>query len=187
MKRFLLLIVIAICLVGCQKSAFDYIRESKAHLAAANVRDAESTLKEGLRRYPDSPDLKDAYANLLLKTGRTDELSQYLRMNSFERMESYWAAVASTEFKRGNWEPAYDAYVRAGDAVRMYRPQECSPLSAENYRNSIAARQNAGRISENLYVHEQMERVLTNCRRCKTCRIEDKSYVEKMAADIGVR
>lgn len=172
-------------LVACKKNEAEYSREAAAHLAAADIRGAEEALRDGLRHYPNSTHLKKEFANLLLKTKRTDELGQYLRTNSFEWMESNWSAVASAEFQRKNWRSSYESFIRAGDSVLMYRPLECSPHAAESYHNAIAAEYNMGGPSYNSYVAEQIGRILRNCDNCETCEPKDKAYVNKIATDLG--
>lgn len=180
-------LIIVFCLAGCQKNEFSYIEEARRFTASGEPLKAEKVLQEGLREYPSNQYLKKDYADLLHRTARSYDLAQYLKINNFERAESYWSEVAHDEFERANWNTAYEYFVKAGDTVLMYRPQECNPLAAEAYRNAIVSKKNAGDLAEQSFVLEQMSRIAQNCRRCATCEDADKQNVLRLSEEIGLR
>jgi hypothetical protein len=171
---FLTLTILAGTLAGCGKSENYYYSKASAERAANSPAAAETILKAGLLKHPNSKLLGDDLASLYLSQQQWTELRQYLSIYSVQEGDYYYSQLASADFDAHSWKYAFDEYFMAGTIYEnnnirpttsgpMDRSAFCSDTLFDYYRNAAAAAFNMGNKDGVAQAATELRNILSAC------------------------
>lgn len=131
-------------LAGCStKTEFDYSREAYNLQQANDKVSAETALKEGLRKYPNSSMLKYDLFNFYMKTNRWDDVEAYYQIAGvgIDGGDAILNAMAQHFFETKDWPKAHIYYFKSGmfNIFDDKAPVHCRGVEIERLRNAAAA------------------------------------------------
>lgn len=161
MKKFLVLFIALVFVVGCgkreKKTQFqgvteteDFIAQGMQYLSESDIPNAIRSFDEAIKRDPMNPDnyliLGQVYLRLKQHSRAVDSFTAALRVDPFNG-EAYYLLATSQAF-RGNFELAIEAAQKSIEIFVKYRDEEKFKRSVALLRSLLEAEQAKQSVSE---------------------------------------